>query len=130
MLIIRKIKGSTIIQEIVIKLDYHKSFNFAKKNKDLLSKIDGVFIQADIIAFGFMTAANELGFKIPNDISIVGYDNSPICLLTNPKLTSISQNPSVSSKHACLRIKELLEEDIKSKIVQEYIDPEIIVRES
>lgn len=44
----------------------------------------------DILAFGAMRALKEYGYKIPEDISIVGFDDRPICLLTDPKLSTVN----------------------------------------
>jgi len=50
-----------------------------------------VFAGSDAIALGFMRAARERGVRIPEDISLVGFDGMPINELLNPPLTSIAQ---------------------------------------
>jgi LacI family repressor for deo operon, udp, cdd, tsx, nupC, and nupG len=44
------------------------------------------------MAVGVYQAATELGFKIPEDISIVGVDNGTYGSFMNPQLTTVSQN--------------------------------------
>lgn len=50
-----------------------------------------VFASNDISAFGVMDAARECGFHIPDDISIVGFDDVPQASLVYPKLTTVHQ---------------------------------------
>ena len=48
-----------------------------------------VFAASDHIAFGAMKAIKENGLKIPDDISIIGFDDADICDYTTPGLTTI-----------------------------------------
>lgn len=43
----------------------------------------------DLVAIGAMQALKKSGYRIPEDISIVGYDDRPICELVEPALTTI-----------------------------------------
>ena len=43
----------------------------------------------DIIALGAMKGIKEEGYSIPNDFSIIGFDNRPECILANPPLTTL-----------------------------------------
>ena len=50
-----------------------------------------IFAAADFLAFGAIAAAYKNGLNVPNDISIVGFDNSPGCESIWPPLTTIHQ---------------------------------------
>jgi LacI family transcriptional regulator len=50
-----------------------------------------IFALIDITAIGAMHAAAELGFKIPDDLSIMGYDDIPLASFSVPTLTSVQQ---------------------------------------
>lgn len=52
--------------------------------------IDG-FFSVDLIAAKFIKRANELGFKIPEQIKVVGYDGTQIAYLFSPQITTIKQ---------------------------------------
>ena len=43
----------------------------------------------DVIAVGVMRALQDAGYRVPEDISIVGFNNRPVCELVHPMLTSI-----------------------------------------
>ena len=47
------------------------------------------FSDSDIIAFGAMQAFTSLGYKIPDDISMIGFDDMPACEMVSPPLTSV-----------------------------------------
>lgn len=64
-----------------------------RAGKYLLGKdITGIFAFNDLIAIGCMKAYYEAGYKIPEDISIIGYDDIQISSYMYPKLTTINQN--------------------------------------
>jgi len=50
-----------------------------------------LFCHNDWLAFGAYRALYERGLRIPRDVSVVGYDDLPMCLYTTPSLTSVSQ---------------------------------------
>jgi DNA-binding LacI/PurR family transcriptional regulator len=50
-----------------------------------------VFCANDESAIGLMRAANELGLRIPDDVSVVGFDDSPSAEMAFPQLTSVRQ---------------------------------------
>lgn len=50
---------------------------------------DSVFATDDGLAVGAVKYAGEKGLRIPQDIEIVGYNNSSLCICSNPELTSV-----------------------------------------
>jgi LacI family transcriptional regulator len=52
-----------------------------------------VFAANDTMAIGALEAAEELGFKVPQDIAIIGFDDIPDAQWVRPKLTTIAQFP-------------------------------------
>lgn len=51
----------------------------------------GVLVMSDAMAIGVMRAARELGIRIPEDVSVVGFDDIDISQHTNPPLTTVHQ---------------------------------------
>jgi DNA-binding LacI/PurR family transcriptional regulator len=62
-----------------------------RRVKDSNNKPDFTAIQCcnDASAFGAMTAVTEAGFRVPEEISIIGFDDIPMAAMTTPSLTTI-----------------------------------------
>lgn len=50
----------------------------------------GVITGNDLIAVGTMKAVSEAGMSVPDDVSIVSFDNTPLCEIVSPPLSSIN----------------------------------------
>lgn len=55
-------------------------------------KATAVFACNDLMAIGVINACKKLNIDVPNDLSIIGYDNIQLSALIEPKLTTIDQN--------------------------------------
>lgn len=101
----------------------------ALKHRD----IDGVFAFTDLLATGILVGLKEHGFKIPEDISIIGFSNWFLTTITTPTLSTVDQPGFIMGEEA---FRLLLEEinDIKkgNKIKYKTIEipTEVIVRNS
>ena len=54
----------------------------------------------DFLAHGVMVHCLELGLRIPDDISVIGFDDIPLCSFTTPPMTSVRQNRTALGKSA------------------------------
>lgn len=88
------------------------------------------FADNDLIACDSMKGIKEAGYRIPEDISVIGFDNRPICEYSEPQLSSIAMSKNLMGQMAA----ELLLKKVELKqnhafharisIVSEYIDRE------
>lgn len=53
--------------------------------------IDGVFAASDLMAVGAMSVLAAAGRRVPADVAVVGFDDSPVATSTTPRLTSVRQ---------------------------------------
>ena len=53
--------------------------------------VTGIICASDVLALGAIRAARRLGREVPDDISVVGYDDSPFMTCTDPPLTTVRQ---------------------------------------
>lgn len=60
---------------------------FIKKHPD----VDGIFCSSDIIAMYTMSVLQRLGYKVPDDVQVIGYDNIELSEVLIPRLTTIAQ---------------------------------------
>ncbi|MCE5299479.1 MAG: LacI family transcriptional regulator [Spirochaetia bacterium] len=93
-------------------------------------KLDGVFCAAgDYIAMGFMQECGQKGIKIPDDISVVGYDDLEMSAIVNPPLTTIRQSISELGREAYKIAVDAINKKIKEP-KQIILQPELVVRKS
>ncbi|WP_144876342.1 LacI family DNA-binding transcriptional regulator [Microbacterium sp. 1.5R] len=52
---------------------------------------DAIFVASDLMARGALTALRATGIRVPDDVAIVGYDDSSVALTTDPQLTTVRQ---------------------------------------
>jgi DNA-binding LacI/PurR family transcriptional regulator len=53
--------------------------------------LDAVFCASDLMAVAALGALQAAGRRVPEDVAVVGYDDSPIATTTRPTLTSVRQ---------------------------------------
>lgn len=58
--------------------------------KDSL-KADAVFAISDKMAAGTITSLKELGYKVPEDVCVIGFDNTDVTYIYNPTITTVAQ---------------------------------------
>ncbi|RAK12710.1 LacI family transcriptional regulator [Halanaerobium saccharolyticum] len=95
----------------------------------LEDKPTAIFCQGDEIAVGAMQAIKEAGLKVPDDFSIVGFDDIEISQYLNPALTTVCQKKEEMGIEAANMVIELINNQ-EEKVEPEIIDTELIVRNS
>lgn len=88
-----------------------------------------VFATADIIALGIMEGLHLSGKRVPEDISIVGFDNLTEGRYSTPKLTTVSQNISLKAEIAAKHLFEMIRSKEERRI-DESVDVEMVERQS
>lgn len=89
-----------------------------------------IFAVKDLLAVGVMQALNESGIRVPEDVSILGYDDISLAALPMLELTTIAQ-PKKEMGDNALRI--LLEQVEKQGMIPKsnyYAHPQLVVRKS
>lgn len=71
--------------------DYDKRVDSIKKIFNDNPKVDGIFVSNDMDAVQVITIAKELGYRIPEDLKIVGFDGTNTARILAPDLTTIVQ---------------------------------------
>jgi LacI family transcriptional regulator len=90
---------------------------------------DAIMTAVDIMAVGAIKYLNQAGYKIPQDVSVIGFDNIALATVVEPNLTTIAQPTSLIGEEAAKIIiaKINSEENIKEQIM---FEPEFIIRQS
>ena len=94
---------------------------------DSRSKFDAVFAATDVIAISAMRALAASGYSIPNDISVVGYDDIAMAAHVHPSLTTVKQDLARGASFLVdLVLRRIAGEDVEPVI----LPAELVVRES
>lgn len=89
------------IEEAVLANDNKKIIEVVQRKKYLPE----VYVCSnDKAAIALMNALQTLGYKVPDDISLVGFDNIDMCEKVRPKLTTVNVNKEIMGKRAVQRI--------------------------
>jgi len=102
------------------------------KLEELLKQSDrptAVFASNDLMAIGAINACNKLLLTIPNDVSIVGFDNTLLAQISHPKLTSVDQNISELGYKAAQELLYIMENGIQNN-KRIILDTTLVIRES
>jgi len=85
--------GIPVIEENIVAGDYWESeaYHAAKKLLARDPRPTAIFASNDLTAFGAMDAVREAGLSVPEDISILGFDDIPQASFSYPKLTTVRQ---------------------------------------
>ena len=68
-----------------------RAYQAASRFLDANPKFTAVFAMSDTMAIGIMKALHDRGLRVPEDISVVGFDGIPLTRFTLPTLTTIAQ---------------------------------------
>ena len=106
--------------------------NATDKTREIIASktsFDAVFASSDVLAIGCMNTLIDCGIRVPDEISIIGYDDIPFSVMTRPRLSSVSNNIEML---ASFSVKELLriiythKDELKTRCLQ----PALMLRET
>lgn len=93
-----------------------------------ISNYTAAFLSSDLYALEFMNYLQAKGLRIPEDFSILGFDNIPASSFVYPALTTISQNMTLRATCAIELLLDLIHHRNEGK--QILLPVELIIRES
>jgi DNA-binding LacI/PurR family transcriptional regulator len=91
--------------------------------------VDGMFIANDLMAEGALQALRELGRRVPEDVAVVGFDDSSAAVGCRPQLTTVRQPvEKMSAEMARLLLMHIKDPDARARSV--IFQPTLVVRQS
>lgn len=108
---------------------FESGYSAAQKIIDKFPDVTAIFAFNDEMAVGAIRYLKEQGIRVPEDISVVGFDGIELGKYISPALTTIKQ----SGYHLGLKSIEILTKIIKKKKIEDnkvFIPHELVVRES
>ena len=90
---------------------------------------DAIFASSDFFAAAAIKEAAKRGYNVPNDIAVVGFNNSSISQITSPTITTVSQPSYKLGYYACDMLHNMISNpDLKIK--NHILSTEFVIRES
>jgi LacI family transcriptional regulator len=100
---------------------------FLKQNKH----IDAIYFATNYLAFSGVKALNQLGYKIPENIAIIAFDDHQVFDFYPPTITAVAQPISELAKQSIKVLLNMLDKPTAQRQIQKVIVPaNFIVRES
>lgn len=88
---------------------------------------DAIFAVTDLIAIGAMHGLQRAGLRVPDDVSVVGFDDSPLAAYVTPTLSTVRQNTQLAAAGLVRGIVGLIEgKPVESRLME----PSLVIRES
>ena len=94
---------------LLIPMQKEQRWSFYLSNLEKFQQVTAVFAVSDYYAIDLMHFLIEQGFSVPEDISVAGFDDTPMCEMVTPTLTTIKQDGALRAKIAIRKLKELRE---------------------
>lgn len=94
---------------LVIPMQKRQRWEFYRAHLNRFEQVSAVFAVSDYYAIDLMQFLTEQGFSVPGDISIAGFDDTPVCTMVHPALTTVKQDGVLRAKIAVEKLRELRE---------------------
>lgn len=120
-------KEIIFFEESLQKTNYQDCYKMMQRILLNYRKFSAAFIISDFAAFTAIRVVSEIGLKMPDDLSIIGFDNLEFTEFCIPSLTTISQNKYLIGQESARIMMELLEGKEVNNVM---IKAELIIRES
>jgi len=125
------LRGKRGVTRLIAQGDFGQASGEAAM-RELLTRdplVDAVFAASDLMAAGALRALRAAGRRVPDDVAVIGFDDSELARNTDPLLTSVSQpTQQMGRELAKLLIAQLREPDTSLSPV--ILPTELVCRES
>lgn len=123
--------GVVVDETLILEGNFQQPRGYAAASElmDLQNPPTAIIASNDVMAFGVMEAARERGKKIPDDMSIIGFDDIPQAAQVHPPLTTVRQPLEEMGRRAAQMLLEIIQhpEQPAEKI---ELPTELVMRES
>jgi DNA-binding LacI/PurR family transcriptional regulator len=89
--------------------------------------LDAVFVGSDLLAAGALGVLRRAGRRVPDDVAVAGFDDSPVASSTDPPLTTVRQPLDVVGRHMARALFGVLDGETPVNIV---VPTELVLRNS
>lgn len=114
-------------RELVFYGKYDMETGYSAAEYLILKGVTAIAAGNDLMAYGAYLYAKERGLAIPEDFSVIGYDNTKLCGMMEPPLTSVEQNVEMMASKAVEVLLRQIEERAEEAPARNYYFTPILV---
>ncbi len=116
------------VRQVIVPQEKQERILFYQQHIDFLLEYSAAFAVSDVYAIEFMNFLLDRNIKVPEQMSIAGFDDIPLSNLVRPRLTTVHQDGRVRARMALSMLEQQREHAI---FKDEYVLPvTLVVRES
>lgn len=94
-------------QAMLVPMRKQQRWEFYRQNLDRLRAVTAIFAVSDYYAIDLIHFLIEHGIHVPGDISVAGFDGTPLCQMVSPELTTVMQDGALRAKTAIEKLHAL-----------------------
>lgn len=113
---------------LIVPMEKEDRCRFYQEHLDKIRQFTAAFAVSDFYALDLMNFLQEHGICVPDDMSVVGFDDSALCTQARPALTTIRQDGRVRAREAIRILQELKDGKCQGKRL--ILPVELVERES
>ncbi len=121
--------GLPIDPDLIVECHFNRQMGYEAAMRLFPFKPDGLFAAGDTIALGVLQAARAVGIRVPDDLSVIGFDDVDVASQTMPTLTTMRQPLQSKGAAATSLLIDLIEKRLENP-QHVVLDTELIVRQS
>lgn len=123
--------GIAFDENLVVYGDFsrEKAYSLTKEFFSKRQDVTAVFASSDLMAFGSIQALKELGYQVPADVSVVGFDDIEAAAAFSPALTTVHQEKTEMGEAATRMLIRLIQED-RTTPERIQIPARLVIRDS
>lgn len=91
--------------------------------------VDGIFTFSDTLAIATLNILQKIGKKVPEDVALIGYDDTPYSKWSTPSISTIHQSVNFMGKQSFINLTRLIR-GVELESLHEIIDVKLIERQS
>jgi LacI family transcriptional regulator len=119
--------GLPVREELVAHGDYAADCAGRFVGRFVEAGATAIVCASDTIAHGVLRELYRLGLRVPDDMSVVGFDDLPIAAYATPPLTTVRQDRLAIGRNVCLLLEQIMDGNCINRLL---LIPELVVRES
>ena len=125
----RAMRSIGVADPVMVNSLYSVEGGHAAAGQLLDAGVTGIVCGSDLMALGTVRAVRQRGLRVPEDVSVVGYDDSPLIAFTDPPLTTVRQPVAAMGRAA---VGALLDEiaGVPVPRTEFLFRPELVMRSS